>query len=623
MRLIVPSNPQEGIVYFVGAGPGDPELLTLKAQRLIAQADVILYAGSLVNPTVLARARSGAALYDSAEMKLADQVGVMSAAARQGQTVVRLHTGDPSIYGAIFEQMRELDSGGVAYRVVPGVSSAFAAAAALGIEYTLPGDTQTVIFTRLAGRTPVPEGERLRDLAAHRTSLVLFLSAGMVPGVVDELDAAGYAPETPVAMVFRASWPDERIVRGTLADIAGRVEADEITHHALIIVSPALRPELKGELAQDSHLYGSALDAAERAATIAIITLTRGGTDTGQRLHALLPLSVLFAPARFLKSPADSQPSVVPYTVSVRQVLQSAFRKHSALVCIMSSGIVVRDLAPLLRSKHADPAVVVMDERGLHAVSLLSGHIGGANDLARQVARLLGGTPVLTTASDVRGLPALDTLGSEYGWVLTRVSSLTALIAAMVNGQTVGVMQEAGDESWWPEPPSEHLFRFPTWDALVSADPAAALAITHRQIPSDVLAAIPHTVVYHPRCLVVGVGCNRGTPSAEIGAAIDQTLAEARLAGESVAEVATVEDKADEPGLLALCAARQWPLRAFSRDEIGAVPDLPNPSVWAHRALGVPGVAEPAALLGAGARDLLLEKRKFLNVTVAVAKRES
>ena len=611
-----------GTVYFIGSGPGDPELLTLKAQRLIAKADVIIYAGSLVNPAVLAHAQPEAVVYNSAEMKLAEQIEAMSAAVSRGQTVVRLHTGDPSIYGAILEQMRELDSRGITYRIVPGVSSAFAAAAALGIEFTVPGDTQTVIFTRLAGRTPVPDRERLLDLAAHRTSLVLFLSAGMVSGVVDDLRAAGYSPDTPIALVFRASWPDERIVRGTLADIVQRLEAEEITHHALIVVSPALRPELRGEMAQDSHLYGSALAEVERAPTVAIVTLTCGGTDIGRRLHALLPDSVLFAPARFFNDLAEGQRNVVPYTISVRQVLQSAFRGHCALICIMSSGIVVRELAPMLRSKHADPAVVVMDEHGQYAVSLLGGHKGGANDLARRVADLLGSTPILTTSSDVQGLPALDTLGREEGWVLARGESLTDVIAALVNGQTVGVVQEAGDESWWSNPLPARLVRFPSWVALAQGAPLAALAITHRQVPPEVLAAVRHVAVYHPRCLVVGVGCNRGTSGEEIGAAVDRTLTEAGLASDSVTEVATVEDKADEPGLMAFCAARHWPLRTYSREAIAAVPNLPNPSAWAHQAIGVPGVAEPTALLGAHAHTLLVEKHRFPNVTVAVAKRE-
>lgn len=614
-----PSTPINGVVYFVGAGPGDPELLTLKAQRLIAQADVIIYAASLVNPKVLKHARPDTEVHNSAGMKLAEQIALMHAATEKGQIVVRLHTGDPAIYGAIMEQMRELDEAGIPYAVVPGVSSAFAAAASLALELTIPGETQTVIFTRLAGCTPVPDREALRHLAAHRSSLVIFLSVGMIERVVDELYAAGYSSDTPVAVVYRSSWPDELILRGTLANIAAKIQATEITHQALIIVSPVLRPDGK-QAVQDSHLYGAALDMPERRDTLAIITLTRNGTQIGQRLHALLPDSVLYVPARFVESGMDEQPGVVPYTVSVRQVLQSAFKEHRALVCVMASGIVVRELAPVLSSKHTDPAVVVLDERGQYAVSLLSGHKGGANRLARRVADSLGGTAVLTTASDVQGLPAVDLIGREEDWFIQRDEHLTGVNAALVNGETVGVVQEAGDESWWSDPPPANLLRYPSLAALKETAPSAAVFITFRQVPGEVLDAVPCSVIYHPPCLVVGVGCNRDTPTEEILDAVDHTLAEAELAGQSVCCLATIEDKADEPGLLEACRLRGWPLKIFNRQEIAAVKDLPNPSAWAQRVLGMPGVAEPAALLAAESKLLLVEKRKFPNVTVAVAK---
>lgn len=609
----------QGIVTFIGAGPGDPELLTLKARRLIAEADVVIYAGSLVNAEVLAHARPDAALHDSAGMPLDEQIEVMVAAAAQGQRVARLHTGDPAIYGATFEQMRRLAAAGVPYRVVPGVSSAFAAAAALGVELTVPGGTQTVIFSRLAGRTPVPDSEALADLAAHRSSMVLFLSAGMVGRVVEVLREAGYAEETPIAVAFRVTWPDERIVRGTLADIAGKVEAAEVTHHALIVVSPALDTAATAD-APDSHLYGAAFDAPQPAESTAIVTLTRGGTATGRRLVGSLPGAVLYAPARF----AAPDGKTVPTAESVRQVLQSAFEGHRSLVCIMAAGIVVRELAPLLRSKHSDPAVVVVDEAGRHAVSLLSGHRGGANALAQQVAAALGGEAVLTTASDVQGLPALDLLGERAGWALEGGDHLTALQAALVNGDPIGVVQHAGDESWRPDPAPPNLWRYESFDALAAAlhtdhAPQAALLITPYLAPGELLAAIPATVVYRPRCLAVGVGCNRGTPAEEIAAAVAETLAVEGLSPESIACVATVDAKADEAGLLAACEARGWPLRIFSRAQIAALGELPNPSEHAQRALGVPGVAEPAAMLAAKSHTLLAEKRKYPNVTVALA----
>jgi precorrin-4 C11-methyltransferase len=608
-----------GCIYFVGAGPGDPELITLKAQRLIAGSDVIIYAGSLVNRAILAHARPDVRHYDSSGMSLDQQIDVMQKTTDKGETVVRLHTGDPSIYGAIFEQMRRLEHLNIPYRVVPGVSSAFAAAAALGIEYTLPNNTQTVIFTRLEGRTPVPDSEALHALAAHRSSLVIFLSTGMIARVVDELREAGYADGTPVAIVYRASWPDELIVRGSLADIASKAEAAELTHQALIIVSPVLNDHTTA-VAPDSHLYGASLKPKSRMETCAIVSLTRGGTETGKKLLELLPEAVLYAPARFI----EASVGIRPYTESVRQVLHSAFQEHSTIVCIMACGIVVRELAPLLRNKHCDPGLVVLDESGHYAISLLSGHKGGANRLARQIADLLGGQAILTTSSDVQGLPALDLLGQQYGWYTEKSSQLTAVSAALVNGDTIGVFQDIGDRSWWPAVNlQDNVTQYNSIETLIEAQPSAALLITHRNAGDTITPSYPPTVIYRPSCLNVGVGCNRNTPAEEIIQAVEQTLTEAGLSIHSIATLATIEDKADEEGLLAAGERRGWPLQVFTRNQIGTVPSVPNPSEWALRALGVQGVAEPAALLAAGTNKLLVEKRKFENVTVAVALRTS
>jgi precorrin-4 C11-methyltransferase len=609
-----------GKVYFVGAGPGDPELLTLRAQRLISQAHVIIYAGSLVNPQVLSTARPDAEIHNSAQLKLSQQIGLMRAATQKGQIVVRLHTGDPSIFGATMEQMRELDRAGTAYAVVPGVSSAFAATAALGIELTLPGGTQTAIFSRLSGRTPVPESEALHELAAHRSSLVLFLSVGMIGCVVDELRAAGYGEDRSIAVVYRASWPDERIIRGTLADIADRVESAEITHQALVIISPALEGTAN---VQDSHLYGTALDTPVRQDSTAIIALTRGGTHTGRRLHQMMPHSALYFPARFAETNDEQRPNIKPYAMSIRQVIQSAFSEHTALVCIMAAGIVVRELAPVLRSKHADPGVVVLDECGQYAVSLLSGHKGGANGLARRVADLLGSVAVLTTSSDVQGLPAVDSLGRDEGWIIRRRGHLTAVSAALVNGEHAGVFQDAGSERWWPDPLPRHLTRYDSLDALAQAAPNAALVISEKRPPDTLFEAVPDTVVYHPPCLAVGVGCNRDTPAHEIAEAILDMLDGHDLARESVFCVATIEQKADETGLIEACRLQDWPLQVFSKAQVSQVENLPNPSPAAQRALGVPGVAEPSAMLAAETDALLVEKKKYTNVTVAIAVKKS
>lgn len=227
------------MVSFIGAGPGDPELLTIKGKKIIDSADVIIYAGSLVNPEVLKDAKEGAVIYNSATMHLDEVLEVMKDAEAKGLKVARVHTGDPAIFGAHREQMDALERMGIAYEVIPGVSSFLATAAALKKEYTLPGVSQTVILTRMEGRTPMPEGEKLLDLARHHATMIIFLSVGMM----DELSATlrqAYRPDTPVAVVYKASWPEQKIVRGTLEDIAGKVWEAGITKTALTVVGDFL-----------------------------------------------------------------------------------------------------------------------------------------------------------------------------------------------------------------------------------------------------------------------------------------------------------------------------------------------------------------------------------------------
>lgn len=228
------------MVHIVGAGPGDPELITVKGQRYLQEADVVIYAGSLVNPALLDLCRQEAKIYNSAHMTLAEVVAVIAEAEQQEKVTVRLHTGDPAIYGAIQEQMDEFDKKGIAYDVTPGVSSFLATAAVLKQEYTLPGISQTVIVTRQEGRTPVPEREKLHSLAEHQATMCIFLSITMLDTVVRELIDGGYSEDTPIAIVQKATWPDQKIVRGTLADICAKLKAEPMDRTAMIVVGRCL-----------------------------------------------------------------------------------------------------------------------------------------------------------------------------------------------------------------------------------------------------------------------------------------------------------------------------------------------------------------------------------------------
>ena len=232
------------MIHFVGAGSGAADLITVRGAKLLEQADVIVYAGSLVNPQLLDYAKEGCAIYDSAKMTLEEVLEVMIPAHQAGKAVVRLHTGDPCLYGAIREQMDELDKAGIDYAVTPGVSSFCGAASALKAEYTLPDVSQTVIITRLAGRTPVPEREALHKLASHGSTMVLFLSTGLIPKLVEELLAGGvYTADTPAAIVYKATWPDEKVFRCTIGTLEQTAKENSITKTALITVGGFLGNE--------------------------------------------------------------------------------------------------------------------------------------------------------------------------------------------------------------------------------------------------------------------------------------------------------------------------------------------------------------------------------------------
>lgn len=250
------------MIQFVGAGSGAPDLITVRGAKLLAEADVIIYAGSLVNPQLLSYAKDGCEIHNSAKMTLEEVLAVMVPAARAGKRVVRLHTGDPCVYGAHREQMDELDKAGISYEVCPGVSSFCGAAAALKAEYTLPDVSQTVILTRMEGRTPVPPKEKIESLAAHGATMVIFLSSGMLEELSRRLIEGGYAPETPAAIVYKATWEDEKVVRTTVEKLAEAARAQGISKTALITVGGFL-----GDVYDRSKLYDPSFTTEFREAT--------------------------------------------------------------------------------------------------------------------------------------------------------------------------------------------------------------------------------------------------------------------------------------------------------------------------------------------------------------------
>ena len=438
------------MVHFVGAGPGACDLITVRGMNRIKEADVIIYAGSLVNPELLSYAKADCKIYNSAHMTLDEVVSVMREAEAAGKGTVRLHTGDPSVYGAIREQMDLLDECGIAYDVCPGVSAVFGAAASLACEYTLPDVTQTLILTRAEGKTPVPEKENLRSLAAHRASLVLYLSSGLARKVRQDLLLGGYAEDTPVAVVYKATWPEEKIIRTTLAKLPEDMEAAGITKTALIIVSPAL-----GNDYEKSRLYDAAFATEYRGATeiafpagirrVLLITCSVRGYATMQKLAK--KLENISGAEIITKVKCEALPEA-SMKETVKACVDAYFEQVDAIVFVTASGIAVRSVAEHLTHKSKDPAIVCMDECGKHVISLVSGHAGGANAFTQMLADVMWATPVITTATDVEGRFSVDDYARKHNLVVTDWAKAKAISAEVLatGAKPVWVDEAAGSQ---------------------------------------------------------------------------------------------------------------------------------------------------------------------------------
>jgi cobalt-precorrin 5A hydrolase len=360
-----------------------------------------------------------------------------------------------------------------------------------------------------------------------------------------------------------------------------------------------------------------------RPATIAALAVTRGGSQLAARLGQTLP-AIAYVPQRFLEACcADTDPiaeiaTVVGYDEPVAELLRRLFPAYGALVPVMAIGAAVRLLAPLLADKRSDPAVVVVDDAGRFAVSLLSGHAGGANRLAARVATAVGATPVITTASESAGVPAADLLGSEYGWRIEPGSALKSVAAALVNGDPVGVYQDCGDRRWLDGCPP-HVEVYPSLEILRAAGPTAAIIVSDRalELSADLEK---RCATYRPPSLALGIGCSSGAGAAEIEELVSATLADHGLSPLAVAGIATLDRRAEEPGLHAVARRHAWPLLTFSPAELAEVAGEWSASAVVQRAVGVGAVAEPCALRFAGTERLLVRKVKSARVTLAIAR---
>lgn len=352
----------------------------------------------------------------------------------------------------------------------------------------------------------------------------------------------------------------------------------------------------------------------------AIVAITKHGVEMARNLAEKLPGSDLYYMDKFTHGD-EQQRQITLFSGSVRKILPDLFQRYTGLIIIISLGAVVRMIAPLLKDKKTDPAVVVIDDRGEHVISVLSGHLGGANELTRRVATILEARPVITTASDVQQTIPVDLFGSQFGWEIESFAKATPVSAAVVNEERVIVVQESGETNWWTyeKPLPDHIRVFPSTQAAQTASFDAALVVTHRLLSeAEEERYLSNGVLYRPKVLVLGIGCNRGTQMEEIEQVVKDTLAELRFSIKSVRNIATIDLKKDEAGLLALCEKYGWNMDIYSPEELNTVP-LDHPSQTVFKYTGAYGVSEPAAILSSGAKNWVLTKKKSGNVTISVA----
>lgn len=358
---------------------------------------------------------------------------------------------------------------------------------------------------------------------------------------------------------------------------------------------------------------------------IALLAVTRDGSRLMQTLRQVMPDADLYVPAKFFhRGGTGSEISQRPidYQISrpIGVVVAELFQRYAGLVLCMALGAAVRLVAPCLTDKRTDPAVVVVDESGRFAISLLSAHVGGGNRLAAQVADALQALPVITTASELKGRVAVDLVGEPWGWRLEPQGDLAAVSAAVVNGDTVGVIQESGSPRWWPHPRPMSWVPFASLESAVSqaSSVAAWMIITHRLLDQKMASCLLPRMVWRPLVLWLGMGCSSGVSLEEVETLIRTALEQARLSWNSVAGLATIAQKRDEAAFRKIAERYRWPLRIYEPDELNAV-EIPDPSKTVFRAVGAHGVSQAAALLSAKTHELLIRKVKSAHATLAVA----
>ncbi|WP_299091614.1 cobalamin biosynthesis protein [uncultured Metabacillus sp.] len=357
----------------------------------------------------------------------------------------------------------------------------------------------------------------------------------------------------------------------------------------------------------------------KQTGTYAIVAITKHGVVLARNLHANFHQTDLFYMSKFEKGDEVEQ-NITLFEGNVRMLLPTLFKKYKGIIMIISLGAVVRMIAPILKDKKTDPAVVVIDDKGQHVISVLSGHLGGANELTREVAELLHATPVITTASDVQKTIPVDLFGSRFGWVWESAEKLTPVSASVVNEEHVAIIQESGEKNWWMHDKAlpGNLKIYQTIEDAIDAKPKAALVVTHRHLTDEEKVILQNGVLYRPKVIVLGIGCNRGTSSEEIEQVIHTTLEELQFSVKSVKAICSIDLKKDEAGIIEVAQKHQWEFSCYTVEELNSI-QIELPSETVYKFTGAYGVSEPAARLYSGAHTLALTKKKSGNVTISVA----
>ncbi|MBR2779004.1 MAG: precorrin-4 C(11)-methyltransferase [Firmicutes bacterium] len=659
------------MIYFVGAGSGAPDLITVRGRTLLHTADVIIYAGSLVNPELLKGIREDAEVHNSAYLDLDQVMEIMYRSQEEGKMLVRLHTGDPSIYGAVREQMDRLEERKIPFEVCPGVSSFSGAAASLKAEYTLPGVSQTLILTRMEGRTPVPPREKIRELARHGASMAVFLSAGMTERLQAELLASGgYSPETPCAVVYKATWPEEKIVRTELQNLAEETVRAGIRKTALILVGGFLGNDYELSKLYDKH-FATEFRPAAPAQTAAAVSGTAPepvaaeNPDTQPEPAGKKPLDVALAPDPVAAGSPETAPEPVedaPDPYMGRRVLRKTalcfadrgealgrkldgvrvlrhgrdftktgeltaklFETEDAILFISAAGIAVRSIANEIRSgsKQTDPAVLVLDEGGQFVIPILSGHLGGANALAQALAERLGSRAVITTATDSRGIESIDLLAQRCGYHINDMAAAKAVTAAMLRGQPAEIRRV-------PDPAGADGEEPDALEVCVHPEEARAGEL-NRQEPNqepdtlEIHANPPAvTLTLTPKRYVLGIGCRRDTPPERLLAFVREELRRLAISEEQIYAVCSIEDKAGELAIHQAARHFHSPFLVFTAEQLEKMPGEFTGSEFVRQTVGTDNVCERSAMAGCGGRfdGFVLRKTAGSGVTLAAARRK-